>query len=361
MPQAFDALRRLRVLDDSQGQGRVEAMTRHRGEPGRTIIKALALAAILLTLGLQSAFAQQASPIEAKLILPDTRVLPGVPFEMWIEVWNPSDTAVTFGLFPRLLVRNDRGESFEILSDDHDYPILLKRSAHDGGAPLESLTLERNEKATLTLPLRDGLRGAQFFRDYRLSPPGRYVLAIRLESFPIGGFRSSARPIADRGPVTTSEAVVERIEPTGSDMKVWQRMQEIAKGQWTTPLGTIAITNGDLPFEEMIARDKIWDEILTKYPDSNYVPYALVAYGGDDYLKRVADAVTRFPESPVLEPLQLAAWRSACGHPAGAQKRTCDGAWTTLQQSKRPTTRIRVFGREDTGKEPCPPEYDCEN
>jgi hypothetical protein len=219
------------------------------------------------------------------------------------------------------------------------------------------------------LPFRDGLRGAQFFRDPRLSPPGRYVLAVRLESFPIGGFESSARSLTDRGPVTTSEAVVERIEPAGSDMRVWQRMQEIAKGRWTTPLGTITVTAGhqaDLPFEEMIARERVWDEILTEYPDSNYVPYALLALSGNrvEFLKRVADVLDRFPQSPVTEPLQLELWRwisSSCDLPGRAPQKTCDAAWAKIHASKRPTTRTRAVGREDAGKEPCPPEYDCEN
>jgi hypothetical protein len=325
------------------------------------IIKHVAFAAIVFTLGLQNAFAQYSSPLEAKLVVPDTRVLPGVPFEMWIELQNSSDAEVSVGLFPRLLVRNDRGESFEIASDAADFPILLKRSSRDGEGPLTQVSLKRNEKATLTLPLGDGLRGAQFFRDYRLSPPGRYTIAVRLETFPIG-FETHQPELTDHGPITTSEAVFERIEPAGSDAKVWERMQEIANGRWTTPLTTI--TDAGDEYESMIARGKVWNEILAKYPDSNYAPYAVLARraNGPEYLAAVVDALNRFPDSPVTEPLQLEAWRlsaSACGLPGAKHQATCDGAFAKINQSKRATTRVRVFGREDAGKEPCPPEYDC--
>jgi len=66
----------------------------------RTIIKQAAFAAIVLMIGLSQAFGQQVSPIEAKLVIPDTQVLPGVPFDMWIELRSSSDAEVTVGLFP---------------------------------------------------------------------------------------------------------------------------------------------------------------------------------------------------------------------------------------------------------------------
>jgi hypothetical protein len=336
-------------------------MTRNRGEMAmRTIGKQVAFAAIALMLGLSSAFAQQASPIEAKLVVPDTQVLPGVPFDMWIELRNASDAEVTVGLFPRLLVRNDRGESFEIASNPDDYPVLLRRSRHDGEGPLTEVTLKRNEKATLTLPVADGLRGAQFFRDHRLSPPGRYTLAVRLETFPLR-FETHDPALTDRGAVTTTAVVVERIEPAGSDAKVWQRMQEVANGRWTAPQTTI--TDAGPQYESMIARGKVWSEILAKYPDSNYVPYAILAQRSTD-ASAVLDAVNRFPQSPVAESLQFELWRltaPSCGLPGAKHQAACDGAWAKVKQSGRPTTRIRVFGREDTGKEPCPPDYDCAN
>jgi hypothetical protein len=218
---------------------------------------------------------------------------------------------------------------------------------------LREVTVKRNEKVTLTLPIGVGLRGPQFFRDYRLSPPGRYSIAVRLETFPLG-FEAQNPALSNYGPVTTTTAIVERIEPTGSDAKVWQRMQEIANGQWAPPQTTITNAGGE--YDSMIARDKVWNEVLTKYPDSNYVPYALLAYQSTDG-KATTNAVKRFPRSPVLELLQLELWRS-CGLPSANQE-ACEGAWAKVEQSKRPTTRIRVFGRENVGRAPCPTGYDC--
>jgi hypothetical protein len=63
-----------------------------------------------------------------------------------------------------------------------------------------------------------------------------------------------------------------------------------------------------------------------------------------------------------VESLQLEAWRltaPSCGLSGAKHQAACDGAWAKVNRSNRPTTRIRVFGREDVVKEPCPPEYDC--
>jgi hypothetical protein len=115
----------------------------------------------------------------------------------------------------------------------------------------------------------------------------------------------------------------------------------------------------------MIARSEIWSEILTKYPDSRYVPYALLAYSqlpDDEYPMRVVEAVKRFPDSPVVELLQLQVLNSTagpCGRSGAKAQATCDRARITVNQSKRPTTRIRAFGVET--KAPCPAEYDCQD
>ena len=310
-------------------------------------VAGMALLSMLLA---GAAHGQQSSPLEATLIIPDTEVLPGVPFEMWIEIRNPSETDVTVGLFPRLLVRPQGGESFEISPRTDDYPVLLKGAPRDGEPIIEYLTLAPGDSKTLTLPVRDSLRGAQFFADYRLSPPGRYALAVRLDPFP-SDVGTQRVPVTHRGSVTTNWATVDRVEPTGSDAKVWQRMQEVAGGRWTVPMRTITETPGRveaMTLDEAMKRWALFEEIVTSYPDSAYVPYAVVAQSGrgENYLKRVVETINRFPTSPVIDLLQLKAWgltASTCGL-TGDQAAICDRARAELQQSKRPTTQM-LFGR----------------
>ncbi|HYU26954.1 MAG TPA: hypothetical protein VEO74_17220, partial [Thermoanaerobaculia bacterium] len=60
--------------------------------------------------------------------------------------------------------------------------------------------------------------------------------------------------------------------------------------------------------------------------------------------------------SPVVELLHLEAWMAARNNSSVYARE-----WKDVSQSKRPTTRIRIFGREDLPKEACPAEQDCED
>src|SRR5437660_11927359 len=100
--------------------------------------KAIALMGLALAIAFTPIVdAQQVSPIKAKLVIPDAKVLPGVPFDMWIEVQNGSDAAVAVGLFPQLLVRPDHGESFELAPLDkyRSFPVLLLSPEGDEAVP----------------------------------------------------------------------------------------------------------------------------------------------------------------------------------------------------------------------------------
>src|ERR1043165_6209095 len=58
----------------------------------------LSLTVLLATI---SVLAQRSAPgVDAKLVIPDTTTLPGVPFDMWIEVQNRSDVTIAVGLCP---------------------------------------------------------------------------------------------------------------------------------------------------------------------------------------------------------------------------------------------------------------------
>src|SRR5262249_7865699 len=149
------------------------------------------------------AYEQQVSPIQATLIIPDTKVLPGVPFDMWINLRNPSDSSVTLGLFPQLIVHSDRSSDFVINPQASDFPVLLHGARSEGSPVIRYVTLAPGAKQTLTLPIGDGMSDSQFFNDARLSPPGHYTLVIRLDRFPD---TFDPAPLTFLGPVITTEA-----------------------------------------------------------------------------------------------------------------------------------------------------------
>lgn len=277
------------------------------------------------------------SPIQATLVIPDTKVLPGVPFEMWINVVNPSDASVGVGLCPSVLVKRD-GESFSVVGKRNGrYDEVLSDGRNQR---MSYVVLKPGEQRTLTLPIKAELIGAAFFDDDRLLGPGRYVLSVRLDFCWCGSCAPQEKllPPEFLGPITTNEATIERMTPAGSDAAVWARLQELAVH------GT-AIAN-------------VWhnysflNDVVSNHPDSNYVPYALLAgsFGNNTpkYRDQIRSAITRFPSTPVGELLQVHAWTPA------------DTEWANVQHSKRPTTRVTVFGREDAPASPCAPGHDCE-
>lgn len=299
---------------------------------------------------------QQVSPIEAKLTIPDAKVLPGVPFDMWIDIHNPSDTLVTVGLCPRLVVRTDSGKSFEIASTASDYPVLLRSPRSEGERAVSYVTLAPGERRTLTLPAAEAMAGSIFFRDSRIMPPGRYTISLRLEAFPLG--LTAPPPLTFLGPVVTNEAFVERIEPNGVDGKVWGRMQEVSNGKWSLQPLTITGDNGaDVPRAERMSA--VWSEIVQRYPDSDYVPYALLLSTGVDegYAKSVFATIAKFPSSPVVESLDARAKDFALryGGVAAFERESAK-----VRNSKRPTTRVLAFGREDVPRADCGPGGPCE-
>lgn len=301
----------------------------------------------------------QTSPVTARLVVPDARVLPGVPFDMWVELRNPSDAAITVGLYPTLIAHVAGRDDFEITPQAGDIPVLLARP-HTLGAGLQFVKISPGGSQTLTLPVAYGLAPGPFFRDYRVSPPGEYRLALRLDAYPVG--IADDKPLNFFGPVTSSEAIVQRVTPAGIDAKVWKRMQESANGRWTPPMLTSTTASAE-NLETAPQRFAVWSEVLTQYRDSAYFPYAVAAHQGNDekYLDLALDAVNRFPASPIADVLHAAVARLMNGtSSANPRYATYQRSVNALSVSKRPTTRIRVFGREDLPPEACPPDYDCQ-
>lgn len=314
-----------------------------------------------------------ASSVEAKLVIPETKLLPGVPFEMWIELRNPSDATIGVGLCADMLVRPEGAEPFTIAPRGQEgeprYPTILPQREWSGAA-VRYLVMRPRHSQTLTIPILPELEGPVYLDDARLSPPGRYAIAFRLDyCWPyLTPPRASDLPPEFLGPVTTNEVVIERVTPTGSDARVWQRMQEVTNGKWVS-VGWLSSRNAGVV--DAVGRTggmTVVSEILGKYTDSRYFPYALLAasFGAVRPVDRdrVLHAIARFPDSPVIELLHARAaglTAASCGLRGDPMAAVCDGANAKLKASKRPTTRILQFGREDVPPPPCPPEVDCKD
>jgi hypothetical protein len=94
----------------------------------------------------------------------------------------------------------------------------------------------------------------------------------------------------------------------------------------------------------------VWLEILNKYPDSNYYPYAMLQTGGLEYRDRFLQAINRFPDSPVVELLE---YRVSCTAGNSAELIAyLNQLAIKVQHSKRPTTRAAIWGRAEGPKPP---------
>lgn len=232
---------------------------------------------------------------------------------MWVEVVNNSDAAVRVGLCADMLVRPVGAQPFTITRGGEErpsYPVLLPGTSANSRVP--NIVLQPHEAKTLTLPILNDLSGPNYFDDERLAAPGQYGITLRLD-YCWPGFvtpQKSLLPVDFLGPVVTNEVVIQRVVPSGANAIVWQRMQELRHGRWVstgwrTPAGMLAV-----------------NEIISKHPDSDYFPYAVfVAAGASEVgVNLLEDAVTRFPNCPIIDLLH---W-----HAAGA----ADGAMTMIER-----------------------------
>lgn len=313
-------------------------------------LKELILSAAAVTLLLNAivlgAPKSSTSPIRATLVVPDRDLLPGVPFDLWIDMENPTDSRVTVGLDPVLHVRTEDGDEFDV--DPERSPVLMD----DGeGNVIQELTLSPREKRTIALPIEVYMNGSALTGDRRLTAPGTYRLSISLNPF---SERESERETTDRGSVVTNEVEIRRVLSTPEDERIWARLIAESNGSWDG-------TWWGKPAASVIAHD-----IINSGKTSGYYPYALLGRGiaGPSSIESYVDALRRFPNSPVAEALQLRLWHSAArfqNMPGHALAKVHANAESALKASRRPTTRRAAFGREDMPKRPCPPEHDCVN
>lgn len=269
-------------------------------------------------------------PMEAILVVPDLRILPGVPFDFWVELHNRSESMRRVRVcapFEMRLVSGDPIQWTET-SDRRTTPRSDFYWSHGGEG-----VVQPGETTVLAIPASDGWMAGDFFRDRRLSAPGRrFAIALPLCEQAVGPFGSPG----ERSQLMTTEVEIEIVKPTGSDAAVWNLIGETSKHQWTA---------ADIGSPNARA---MWESVLRDFPDSNYVPYAILMTSrwlsnDGSCLARELRAIQRFSDSPVLEWLHVEAWRMA-----GALRlhgvMLAEGA--IIRKSKRPTTRLLAFGNE---------------
>lgn len=268
----------------------------------------------LLILSANVLFAADA--MQATLVVPDTRLLPGVPFDFWIVLHNGSSTVRHVTVCTPFALRLASGEPFEWHATREE---MMPRGPlywpHGGDA-----VVEPGETKVLAIPASDAAYGS-FFRDRRFSALGRRF-AISLSLCDQAGNETSK--------LITNEVEIEIMTPTGSDAVVWNLLEEKSGNRWT-------------PAEIWSPSWRpMWESIIRNSPDSNYVPYAVLMTNQStidwrDDLARQLRTIRRFSTTPVVEWLHVEARRTARAvHENGVM--LAEGA--ILSRSKRPTTRL---------------------
>ncbi|HEX2833236.1 MAG TPA: hypothetical protein VHW00_09485 [Thermoanaerobaculia bacterium] len=266
-----------------------------------------------------------AAGVKATLVVPETTLLPGVPFEAWVELENESAETIAVGLSPYLLATDAIGAPFEARSAKDD--LLLQ---NDEGIPAFYLELRPQERRTLSMPIRELLRGPFVFDDPRIWSTGTYTIALRLDAWKTL-MLPPAPPQTFAGPIVTNEVKIVRIA-TGEDAAVWTLLQERGGGRWTS--------------EEWTMKGDVLREIVTRYPRSGYTPYALAAgaFNNDAarYLQLLLETADAFPNSPVTEVVRWVAGFTATSE---GKFETAERQREKLRASRRPTTRQLAFPR----------------
>jgi hypothetical protein len=263
------------------------------------------LALVLLLTAASSALAQQPG-VTATLAIGTPRILPGVPFDVVVQVRNSSKNVVGIGSVVAMTVRRSGGAAVHL-------PAVMVEPTSDGLDEIAS-----GETVTATVSWTEQL----FFQDVDVSGPGEYDISVEL--------RGETPAAADGGVVevksiTTPAVHLTRMQPEGEDAVVWQRMLAVGRGAWPSAgLGHSFAGSADVA-----------DEVFTRHPASQYFPYALLLQGVE--LRRMTSealeaAANRFKTSPPYARLLLAA---AAAAEREARQSTRDGNLAAAETSFR--------------------------
>ncbi|MCA1733868.1 MAG: hypothetical protein LC732_09725, partial [Acidobacteria bacterium] len=186
--------------------------------------------------------------VVATLSLPHATVLPGVPFEIDVELENVSSGTARVGLVARLIVTLADGTEIR----PSGLAVLGPNSGSTFDASIELAPGQTVQRwiswSRFVMP--------EWSMDSRHAGPGTYEIALEL---------SSDDPTGDDSSLRTSRVRLVRAFDGPEDEVVWARMQEASGEAWP-----------DSGFISSHAGREIAEEILTSHPSSSYYPYALV-------------------------------------------------------------------------------------
>jgi hypothetical protein len=175
------------------------------------ISKALRRLAILVALLPGTVFA---SAIQARLEITPATVLPGLPAMFTVSLANRGTRPESVATYIRLTATPQSGKPFIVLWGGVNEETLLTGEYE--------VLLRPGDSRDYFFPVSETLAMNEAFWDERLTVPGTYDLRMEIgQSFDI---RSN-----------TARLIV--AQPSGDDLQVWKRMQEITKGKgWPTNL-----------------------------------------------------------------------------------------------------------------------------
>jgi hypothetical protein len=214
-------------------------------------------------------------------VLPE-KMLPGIPPWILIRVVNGSTAPVQLLNGASLEVTPPSGSRFyaewqgghmsESFGEDQRSLLLVPAGATND----------------LILPLDTSLATPAFFFDPRLNVPGSYIFRIIL-------YRQMAGSPNEK--VITNEVPFTVEQPDGEDAVVWNRMQQLASGKWSSDAwGSYAL--------------RLAWEIYTEHRSSHYFPYVAAFKPSDtlaEKLQVIQEAIASNPSGPIADSLRLSA------------------------------------------------------
>jgi hypothetical protein len=212
-------------------------------------------------------------------VIPD-HLVPGIPPSFVITIHNGSAKEVILNNAANLNVTPASGGSFFAEWDGGH----SSEAFSEDQVPL--LRLPPNATHEIALPVDVTLVAPMFFVDSRLTVPGRYIFAIHLYS---------PKGTDDNEDIASNGAAFVVDQPNGADLAVWNQMQLLANGRWTSRSWS------DVGFA--VAR-----QVVTNYQTSKYFAYVAlfnISSSNADALSLLQQAVATKPAGPIADLLQL--------------------------------------------------------
>jgi hypothetical protein len=195
--------------------------------------------------------------------------LPGLPFDLRIELLNASETQQTVRNLASLIVRDARGNEFVAACGPGRLCALPQFNS-------TQFTLEPHEMRVASLLDWPIPTSATWLDDARLHVPGVYELQLR--------FSGTDAPTTD-----VARLVID--EPTGADADVWHALRQVSM-------------NASLDVLRKTTRS-VLQKVALKQPSSMYVPYLRIAQLQPKNPESAADFLRDHPDSPFGDWLRL--------------------------------------------------------